>query len=33
VNKNRMLSRKLTQAAVDRDLLAHRLAGANGMEH
>lgn len=33
VNKNRTLSRKLTQASVDRDLLAHRLSRANGMDH
>jgi hypothetical protein len=32
VDKNRILSRKLTQAAVDRDLLAHRLAKANRMD-
>jgi hypothetical protein len=32
VDKNRILARKLTQAAVDRDLLAHRLAKANEMD-
>lgn len=32
-NKNRILSSRLTQAAVDRDLLAHRLARANEMSH
>ena len=33
INKNRTLSRKLTQASVDRDLLAHRLSRANGMDY